>query len=277
MIFTSFIPRAQLAPYVESIWMQEDLCAVNFGTINPIKVLPTTAVTMGFQYGDKQEVVRNGVGSTLSHHGVSGIQTAPVLYRNSGTIGSIIVRFKPWGAANFFRTPLMELKDRNTDGESLLNRQAVADVIDRLRNCPDAEARIATVENYLCSLLLDRPIDRVVAAITVEMQQAQGLCRIDTMADRAGISKRQLERRFNEIIGVSPKKFASIIRFQSVLQLSPRNKNLTALAYDAGYFDQAHFIKDFQAFAGESPEVFFAGFLQPELAGKFNGGERVYR
>ena len=126
------------------------------------------------------------------------------------------------------------------------------------------------VQSYLVSLLIDKPTDKLIKNITEEIHKTNGLLKIEDIAQSANISKRQLERRFNEIIGVSPKKFSTIVRFQQAIQLFEKNDTLTALAYDSGYFDQAHFIKEFQTFTGLTPEQFFNKQLQPELSEVFN-------
>jgi AraC-like DNA-binding protein len=74
------------------------------------------------------------------------------------------------------------------------------------------------------------------------------------------INRRKLERDFDYHVGVSPKFLQRVLRFRKAM-LSfhrSRNRNLTALAYDCGYFDQAHFINDFKEFTGLSPKKFFS-------------------
>ena len=71
------------------------------------------------------------------------------------------------------------------------------------------------------------------------------------------ISQSALEKRFRQIVGASPKKFASIVRFKNTIKTYDQNKSLTDLGYEAGFYDQAHFIKEFKHFTGDSPETFF--------------------
>jgi AraC-like DNA-binding protein len=68
-----------------------------------------------------------------------------------------------------------------------------------------------------------------------------------------------LEKRFRQAVGTSPKKFASIVRFKHVIQRYDSGRSLTELAYEAGFYDQAHFIKEFKIFTGDTPEGFFPG------------------
>ena len=75
------------------------------------------------------------------------------------------------------------------------------------------------------------------------------------------VSQSVLEKRFRQVVGASPKKFASIVRFKHTINTYDRNKSLTDLGYEAGFYDQAHFIKEIRHFTGDSPETFFNGRL----------------
>lgn len=78
------------------------------------------------------------------------------------------------------------------------------------------------------------------------------------MAAALYVSQSTLERRFRSIIGTTPKKFASIVRFKQALSHYKPQASLTDLGYEAGFYDQAHFIREFKSFTGETPEQFFA-------------------
>jgi methylphosphotriester-DNA--protein-cysteine methyltransferase len=82
---------------------------------------------------------------------------------------------------------------------------------------------------------------------------------IRTVAHEVGISERGLERRFKRYVGLTPKTFSRITRFQRVLKALESTANPTTLdaALDLGYFDQSHLINDFRQFSGASPSVFF--------------------
>jgi transcriptional regulator GlxA family with amidase domain len=85
-----------------------------------------------------------------------------------------------------------------------------------------------------------------------------GANRIDELTRYIGLSQSALERRFRRIVGVSPKKFAFLVRLRNAVQLRVAGTNLTTVAHDAGYFDQSHFIKDFRrATTGSAPTAFF--------------------
>ncbi|MBC8082760.1 MAG: AraC family transcriptional regulator [Hymenobacter sp.] len=76
------------------------------------------------------------------------------------------------------------------------------------------------------------------------------------MVHKLGISGRYLERLFGQAVGVSPKYFCRIIRFQQTFRWLERTDSLTAVAATCGYYDQAHFIRDFRHFTGTTPSAF---------------------
>ncbi len=86
---------------------------------------------------------------------------------------------------------------------------------------------------------------------------AAGAIRVRTLAQDLGVSQDALEKHFRRIVGASPKQFATIVRVRQAVELSRQSPSLTALALDAGYYDQSHFIRDFRAITGDAPGHFF--------------------
>jgi AraC-like DNA-binding protein len=91
------------------------------------------------------------------------------------------------------------------------------------------------------------------------MNDSKGQVTIESLSKEFNISARQLERKFSSAVGLSPKFFTRIIRFQNIFRLVQNKQinSLTMLSYESGYYDQAHFIKDFKEFSGINPRSFF--------------------
>ena len=81
--------------------------------------------------------------------------------------------------------------------------------------------------------------------------------RINDLITGLFISRDPFEKRFRRIVGTTPKQFSTIVRLRTLIEQHLPDQPLTEVAYKAGYFDQAHFIKDFKAFTGEVPHLFF--------------------
>jgi transcriptional regulator GlxA family with amidase domain len=91
------------------------------------------------------------------------------------------------------------------------------------------------------------------------MLQKDGMIPIERLQKMAGISERQLERQFQTQVGLTPKFFSRLLRFQKVFKAVMQNRNLgwSFIASECGYYDQAHFIHDFKSFSGQNPSAYF--------------------
>jgi AraC-like DNA-binding protein len=117
--------------------------------------------------------------------------------------------------------------------------------------------RIEVVERFLISQLKASDPDPLVMAALALIHKSKGSLRIKDLALQLHTSASPLEKRFRQVVGASPKKFSSIVRLKHSIQQYPAAASLTDLGYEAGFYDQAHFIKEFRAVTGETPERFF--------------------
>jgi transcriptional regulator GlxA family with amidase domain len=121
------------------------------------------------------------------------------------------------------------------------------------------------VEKFLLEkLVTPESIDRVAKSSVEVMLSLNGQLSVKELSEQLNISKRQLERKFSSIIGLSPKQLSKIIRLQATLKMLANHQftSLTSVAYEGDYYDQAHFIKDFKEFTGLSPKKFYANNLK---------------
>jgi AraC-like DNA-binding protein len=172
---------------------------------------------------------------------------------------ALIVRFTTCGAATIFPQPLDAFANATLDLDAVLPSRGRLDRLHaQLAEAPNHLARISLVEHFLIAQAGDLRPDPLVAAAVASIERAPVRVRIETLARKVGLSQSALERRFRRIVGASPRRFASLVRFQHVLRLRDTGVDLTTIAHAAGYFDQSHFIKDFKRFTGLAPTSFFA-------------------
>jgi AraC-like DNA-binding protein len=118
------------------------------------------------------------------------------------------------------------------------------------------EEASASLQDFLIQKALARAYDPMLVRTAAKLlYHTRGQCRIEELADYCHASVRQLQRTFQRVVGVSPKFFARTLRFEQAqrrLMVDPET-DLTGLAQECGYFDQAHFIKEFRAFTGKTP------------------------
>lgn len=220
-------------------------------------VLPDTALVLGFQYNGRIALVTDNLYRPMAAAGITGLQNSVRSFKSITSTGSVLVKFKPGGAASFFRLPLHELFEQSLSLESMIDQKLIDIVEQKLEAAVNDIARIKIVESFLLSIRKVRQRDILVEGATALIQQARGNIRISDLAKQLLTSPSPLEKRFRSIIGASPKKYASIVRFKSIINASKDSCTPAARAYKAGYFDQAHFIRDFKRFTGQTPEEYF--------------------
>jgi AraC-like DNA-binding protein len=250
MRFDKTAPADRLKPYVKYLAISESEEERSY------KVFPSTGLVMGFQYRGMLSDVVNGNETKLSGEGITGIQHAFKIFKNSPKIGTILVCFTETGASHFFKNPLNELFSLSLSLDHFFADSEIASVQEQLTEAVSDARRIAIVENFLISKLIEKADDILILQAIRHIHQSNGTIRIHELNKILNVSQSPLEKRFRAVVGTSPKKFSSIVRFNSVLKNLGQNNSLAQLGYDNDYFDQAHFIKDFKAFTGESPEKF---------------------
>jgi AraC-like DNA-binding protein len=184
----------------------------------------------------------------------------------TGKIGVFSIRFAPSGLRRFVNMNIDELTCNAIDVEDLWGKEGRM-LEERIMTAPTAISRMKIVEDFLskrmtaCETRL-HAIDYCIRNMVLSSEPTS----IDRLAAEVNLSRRELERKFQNIVGLSPKRFLRITRFQQVLKYLEQNpsKSFTTTAYANGYFDQSHFIKDFKEFTGFSPTQYF--YHRPELA-----------
>ena len=211
-----------------------------------VAVLPSTSAVLGFQFRGR---VRAGDG-LLSPAGVTGLQEGTRTYSYLGGTGSVLVRFTPQGAARL-GVPAAELANRSVPLEQLIPRARAEEVTGRIAAAPDDASRVALVERFLRELPFAR--DPLVTRALERLSDPNGSPSLAAIAAELALSERQLERRFLRRVGMMPKRFARLARFQRAVSLMDSEPALAAVAQHAGYYDQSHFVREFRAFAGTPP------------------------
>lgn len=251
MGFCIYTPSELLKPYVKQYAIHET------DVIETYKVLPDSHIVLGIQYKGRLVNIDGETSIALSTAGITGLQDRYRIFQNSAHIGTILVYFTVTGAAHFLRHPLHLLFNGSFSLEDVWPKFQRQHLTEQLAEAGDDLSRIQRLEAFLVHDLCLSHQDTLVTHAATYMQQTQGQIRISELAKHYHLSQSQFEKRFRKTIGASPKKFASILRLRSIIHFPTPVCNLTELAYQAGYFDQAHFIKDFKAFTGSTPSQFF--------------------
>jgi AraC-like DNA-binding protein len=251
MKIVDFIPTEQLKPFIKTyliIESQDEL--VN-------RVLPDTALTIAFRCKGDVNYIKGNNHESLPLSAISGIRKSARLINYSKNTTTVVVHFKEVGAKAFFKEPLHELFDQSVSLDNFFPQQKIAIIEELLTEAKTNNQRIALIEQFLLSGLHDYKPDSLITAAIAIIQSKKGIIKIKDLADTLFISQDAFEKRFRKTIGSSPKQFCYVVRIKSIIYQKQNSQNLIELAFDAGYFDQSHFNKDFKLFTGQTPSEFF--------------------
>ncbi len=245
MDYRAYEPSPALRSWVRHFWILEGA-----GPSTPEHIYPDGCMEIAIHLGD----CFSDAAGPQHHSLLIGCTHAPLTLRAGRRTLCLGVKFEPGGAVPFTALPSQESSGRILPLDAAWSNQA-----GMLREClaaaPSDTRRVALLEAALeqhRAPIDRRSGDRDVLAIIRRL--TAGGVRIDTVAQEAGLSTRQLERRVRQAAGASPKMLARMARFQRALAQSQTERpKWAAIAIANGYFDQAHLIRDFRQFTGTSP------------------------
>lgn len=250
-------PTEILSKYIKNYFIVEIDNSIDF--ISKERVFPCGNATLVFHYGSPSKFQKKNSSEYIEPNIViCGQQTNYYDLSLSGKTGMILIVFKPHGVKSFFNFPITELLNENLSLQDLANNDAI-ELNDKLFNSSTNEQRINHLENFLIQRLIqNEDFDRVDHAVKM-IKNSKGQIKTHEIAQEVCLGIKQFERIFSKHVGLNPKKFTSIIRFQNVIQMKRKYKtsNMYQLAFDNGYYDQSHFIHDFKSLTDLTPRVFF--------------------
>lgn len=247
--FKVITPSPILAPYVQRYWILESASVSGL----PQRIIPNGCIELMFNRGDNMTF-----GSDHNIHPdsfIKGLRTNYYELIPKRNIHLISVCFTPLGAKTFFSIPLAEFNGKSIDALTL-GDPLLADLSKRIADTTHEKLCIDYIEQFLLQRfqpLKDYNQKRISTTIHAINHQVE--VNITSLADMCCVSYRQFIRIFTEHIGLNPKEYLRIVRFQrslSVLQHQP-DASFTDVAYRCGYYDQPHFINEFKAFTGSTP------------------------
>jgi AraC-like DNA-binding protein len=194
---------------------------------------------------------------------VAGLSDAPVLIEHAGIQHGVEVNLTPLGARRLLGVPMHTLTNRVVALEDLLGPDATL-LVERLYEAPGWAERFDVLDAAIARRLADAegPSPAITWAYG-RLCDTHGAVPVTELASELGWSRRHLGVRFRDEIGVPPKLLARILRFDRVVALLRRQDpdRWAEVAHGCGYYDQAHFNRDFREFAGTNPSAFVASRL----------------
>ena len=256
MRYREFKARPPLNRFVECFWTLEGDARLE--PVQAERILPDGCVELILNFAAPFAQHNSNARQIQPQHFMVGQMTGPILISPTGPVSLIGIRFHPGGTVPFVQAPMNEVTDQVIELSSLsprLERTLVDVSIDLQAN----DARVTAIENALIDKLMINKRQSWTLSLASKVVACRGLVSIDQLANDAGVSARQLERRFLNDVGLSPKLLSRILRFQHVFRAIETCEGAWApVAVECGYYDQAHLIRDFNQFAHQTPAVLFA-------------------
>ncbi|KAA2245454.1 helix-turn-helix transcriptional regulator [Chitinophaga agrisoli] len=251
MELSRFSPTAALAPFVkELLIIESELSADN-------TLIPDTAVVMAFRFKGRTSIITADHPSIIPVAAITGLRrSARQIHYEKGT-ANVLVVLREGGIHAFTSVPAHELFGLCMATDNLFRPAELDEVSTRLSEAFDHSERVAIMEGFLLRKLAYSAPDLLVQHAVSFIKQQKGIIRVKELAASLHISQDAFEKRFRVLIGATPKQYASIVRLRALIRQYPSYASLTDASYEAGYFDQSHFIKDFRLFTGKTPRDFF--------------------
>jgi AraC-like DNA-binding protein len=265
MIYRIFHPVPVLADVVEHYWYAQltlDQSAIQH--------YPTPLMQgLAFNFRKQSEEHSYGGQTQILHKEayLFGQPTCPrVITTNERGIDILGVKFKPLGITKITGINMECMADQIIAAEDIWGNELEL-LCDEMQSAPSLEQTLSVLEKFLISKYLSTSlhyrVENAENAITL-ITGTNGTIDVKTLQSKTNTSRKTLERTFEHYLGISPKLYSRIVRFNAVkeaMDRKPEIANLTPLAHDFGFYDSSHFAAEFKRFSGTTPSAYLKSGL----------------
>lgn len=220
------------------------------------RVVPNTSVAIAFRLKGQISYISDKNKIALPSVTISGLRKTVRLIHYEQNSEALIVQFKEQGISAFFNQPLHELFEQSVSLDYFIRPSEVSLIEERLAEIKDNRSRIALIEQFLISKLNYNDPSSLVSEAIAKINFAKGNIRIKELSSQLHISQDALEKRFRKMTGTTPKQFTYIVKMNAIIRQMGIVSSFLDAAFENGYYDQAHFNKDFKIFTGQTPSDF---------------------
>ncbi len=258
MIYQAHVPRPPLDKFIDVLIYFERLEQTH--TVD--RFLPNGDTEILIDFHDTPQFIYDN--NTLkeiqacNHVWASGLRTDPITIPSGNGAAMMVIAFKKGMAAPFFPFPMEEIADCVVDAD-LIWGSDFADLRERLLDERNIAMRFWLVEEFLLARFASvLNINPCIAFALNEMTKRPDRISIARMNEQIGYSQKHFTEMFRKHVGVTPKSYLKIMRFQKAIQAIDASDNIEwdMIAQECGFYDQSHFISDFKHFSGFTPEQY---------------------
>ncbi len=258
MLYQKFRPCTQLAPFIETyyIWTSQGEPVSNLIVESP----PNGFCSIVFNTGDAY-TLKNKKYDALAVPGsfIAGQSIYSYSLTLSGHIAVAGIVFKPAGLASLFHLPVYEFTEERMDLKKSTDPRIVTGIEEQLKVLADASEKAKLLEQFVLQLCKNNiPVPDEIDIAANRIVELNGMLYVNDLLKDIYMSRRNFERKFFKKVGLSPKYYARIRRFSFLMNRISGKKEAdwVQLFSDCAYYDQSHFIKDFIAFTGRTPQQY---------------------
>ena len=261
MLYIHKRPAPPLDAFVESVW----LCRNDPRPRKLERVLPSGSAQLIVNLKeDETRVYQNTSAGLICHTSpgsiLSGLATRFQLIDTDEQSHVAGVVFRPGGTLAFAKLPASELSNADVPGEHIWGRELTSRLREQLLAATNANAALAAMEAWLLDIWYARSCHPAVDFALKIFHSSPSVATIRQVTDAISLSSRRFIEKFEMQVGLTPKRYCRLLRFQSAVANAhgPAPLDWAQLALDCGYFDQAHFIHEFREFSGITPRAYAA-------------------
>ncbi len=238
-------PREELRPYVRYYWVLE--------SDEPFSVLTFPIGCPQMIFHRRTPLFIPELSSRQNQFTISGQVNFPAHIASDGDTEMIVAVFYPHTIGMFIDTLPSEFYNQEISGYAIGNKQLNL-LADRIFDCADSETAITAMEQWLISRITPSlNLERIEASLSALLRSPS--TSVEKLAGIACLGMKQYSRLFREYVGIKPKEYGRIARFQRALRMMQLgSRDYIGIAYANGYSDQSHFIRDFRQFSGMTPK-----------------------
>jgi len=258
MIHKLHFPQPPLSQFVENMWMVEGYAT----DYTREKILPDGAIELIIDLDTAPKTIFEDETSErfrmVSKGWISGERTRYLVIGAEKNQSMVGIRFRPGGAYPFFGFPISEFTESVTELE-LIWGGLVDEIRNQLAAIQSPDARLLWMESFLLrQAKRSLEANRLITFAVHQLSHSPQFLAIRDLAETIGITQKHLISQFEKVVGLKPKSFARVCKFQKVVNLIEEQNKIewAAVAVDCGYYDQAHFIHEFQTFSGLNPSAY---------------------
>ena len=238
-------PKEKLRPYVRYYWVLESDA--------PFSVLTYPIGCPQMIFHRRTPLFIPELSCRQDKFTISGQVNFPANITSYGDTEMVVAVFYPHTIGMFIDTPPSAFYNQEISGYTIGNKQ-LNRLADQIFDCADSKTAISLIEQWLTARIIPSlNIERIGASLSAVPRSPS--TSVENLAGIACLSKKQYGRLFREYVGMNPKEYGRIARFQRALRMMQLgSRDYAGIAYANGYSDQSHFIRDFRLFSGITPK-----------------------